>query len=100
MRFTYILLLLLSCVVLLFSCSSREKKAVYDNDEAYRLGQTQAERIINCTDEEALQDSLLEIRSRIYHIGINVGEEQAEEFEKGFIDYIRQNNDSLAQELF
>ncbi len=99
MRFTYILLLL-SCVVLLFSCSSREKKAVYDNDEAYRLGQTQAERIINCTDEEALQDSLLEIRSRIYHIGINVGGEQAEEFEKGFIDYIRQNNDSLAQELF
>ncbi|MDE6325541.1 MAG: hypothetical protein K2M02_05150 [Duncaniella sp.] len=99
MRFNYILLLL-SCAAMLFSCSSREKKAVYDSDEAYRLGQTQAERIINCADEETLQDSLLEIRSRIYHIGVNVGVEQAGEFERGFVDYIKQNNDSLAREIF
>lgn len=100
MRFNYILLLLLSCAALLIGCSSEKKKAVYDNDEAYRLGQTQAERIINCNDEEALQDSLLEIRSRIYHIEINVGQEQAREFERGFVDYVRQHGDSLAREIF
>ncbi len=100
MRFNYILLLLFSCAALLTDCSSEKKKAPYDSDEAYRLGQTQAGRIINCTDEEALQDSLLEIRSRIYHIEVNVGEDQAREFERGFVDYIRQHNDSLAREIF
>lgn len=100
MRFNSVITVLFLCSALLAGCSSGKKKAACNNDEAYRLGQAQAELIIECDDEEALQDSLLEIRSRIYHIAVNVGEEQAREFERGFVDYVRQHGDSIAQEIF
>lgn len=69
--------------------------------EAYALGRTHATRILDLrTDEEAVQEQLLEVRARITNISSRLGAQSAHDYEAGFTDAIRENSDSLAAILF
>lgn len=69
--------------------------------KAYRLGEEHAERLLQyANNEDALQDGLLDIRARISNIRAKLGAQAAADYERGFTDYIRTNNDSLARILF
>ncbi|MDE5988394.1 MAG: hypothetical protein K2H17_03245 [Duncaniella sp.] len=69
--------------------------------KAYHLGEEHACKLLEqVADEDAVQDELLEIRARISNIGSKLGAQAAADYERGFTDYIRANNDSLARLLF
>lgn len=92
-----ILLALCGC-----SCSSDGKKAEsYTSKEAYELGRKHGSNLVSdpC-DEESLQDSLLDVRARIYHISVTVGKPQAEEYERGFTDAVKDGDPALAARIF
>lgn len=68
---------------------------------AYSLGKEHAERIIKLRDDEpALQDGLLDVRARITNINDRLGPQAATDYERGFVDYITEHDDSLARVLF
>lgn len=69
--------------------------------KAYRLGGEHAQRLLEqAANEDSLQDGLLDIRARISNIHSKLGAQAAADYERGFTDYIRANNDSLARILF
>lgn len=69
--------------------------------EATAAGVEAARSVIAvASDENALSDRLLEVRSEIYDLSKSRGDIAADDFEKAFEDYIRQHNDSLARILF
>ncbi len=69
--------------------------------KAYHPGEEHAERLLQyANNEDALQDGLLDIRARISNIRSKLGAQAAADYERGFTDYIRTNNDSLARILF
>ncbi|MDE6394464.1 MAG: hypothetical protein K2K77_03890 [Duncaniella sp.] len=69
--------------------------------KAYSLGQEHAGIIISLRDNESsLQDALLDIRARITNIHDRVGAQAAADYERGFVDYITEKDDSLARVLF
>lgn len=71
------------------------------NHKAYALGQEHAGRVVDLRgDESALQDALLDIRARITNIHDRIGAQAAADYERGFVDYIKEKDDSLAHVLF
>lgn len=90
------------------SCSCSEKNAQQEtvsgkvkDKKAYRLGGEHAERLLEyAAEEDALQDGLLDIKARISNIRSKLGAQSATDYERGFTDYIRSHNDSLARILF
>ena len=69
--------------------------------KAYALGQEHGERTVGLrSDEAALQDALLDVRARITNIHDRLGAQAAADYERGFTDYIKANDDSLARVLF
>ncbi len=79
---------------------SRVSRHVRDR-HAYSLGKEHAERIVKLrNDEPALQDGLLDVRARITNINDRLGPQAATDYERGFVDYITEHDDSLAQVLF
>lgn len=68
---------------------------------AYSLGKEHAERILKLSDDEsALQDGLLDVRARVTNINDRIGPQAAADYERGFVDYITEHDDSLASVLF
>lgn len=69
--------------------------------KAYSLGQEHGKRLVDLSGrEDALQDALLDVRARITNIETRLGVQAATDYERGFVDYIKANNDSLARILF
>lgn len=69
--------------------------------KAYALGGEHAKKLLEyASDEDRIQDGLLETRARISNINSKLGAQSATDYERGFTDYIRQNNDSLARIIF
>lgn len=69
--------------------------------KAYSLGQEHASRIIGLRDDEPeLQDALLDVRARITNINARIGAQASADYERGFVDYITEKDDSLAKVLF
>lgn len=99
-------LLLLQCAAISCSCSEENRKqetvsGKVKDKKAYRLGSEHAERLLEyAADEDALQDGLLAIRARISNIHSKLGAQPAADYERGFTDYVRTHNDSLARILF
>lgn len=78
------------------SVSSRVK-----DKSAYKLGEEHAAKLLEVVDNEAaVQDGLLDVRARMSNIRSKLGAQSATDYERGFTDYIRANNDSLAGILF
>lgn len=96
----------LASLLILFSCSSDESgNGVGGNTDrsagkinAYSLGEMHASQIIRSRDnEDAVQALLLEVRARKTNIEYNRGKKAAKEYERGFLDYLHKNCDSLAR---
>ncbi len=69
--------------------------------EAYSLGEQHAAVILKVSDNEsAVQEKLLDVRARITNISVRLGAQSAADYERGFINYIKENNDSIAGVLF
>ncbi len=51
-------------------------------------------------DEAALQDALLDVRARITNINDRLGPQASADYERGFVDCITEEEDSLAKVLF
>ena len=85
------------------SCShDRNYVSTHVRDKkAYSLGEEHAQRIIDVRDNEpAVQDALLDVRARMTNIDAHLGAQAAADYERGFTDYIKQHDDSLASMLF
>ncbi|MDE6370506.1 MAG: hypothetical protein K2K92_03340 [Duncaniella sp.] len=85
------------------SCShDRNYVSTHVRDKkAYSLGEEHAQRIIGIRDNEsAVQDALLDVRARMTNIDAHLGAQAAADYERGFTDYIKQHDDSLAHVLF
>ncbi len=66
--------------------------------EAYNLGKAHAEKLLrHVDDEDAVQESLLEVRAISSNINSKISHQSALDYEKGFLDYIHANCDSLAK---
>lgn len=57
-------------------------------------------RWVCVTMRAALQDALLDVRARITNIHDRLGAQASADYERGFTDYIKANDDSLARVLF
>lgn len=69
--------------------------------KAYALGQEHGQKVVSVrADESALQDALLDVRARITNIHDRLGAQASADYERGFVDYIKANDDSLARVLF
>lgn len=69
--------------------------------KAYALGQEHGRKAIDLrSDEPALQDVLLDVRARMTNINDRLGAQASADYERGFVDYIKANDDSLARVLF
>lgn len=69
--------------------------------KAYSLGQEHAEAVVKLRgDEASLQDALLDVRARMTNIRARLGAQAQADYERGFVDYIKANDDSLARVLF
>ena len=103
MRSTVTLALVAQMCLGLAACGGdggRVSRHVRDR-HAYSLGKEHAERIVKLrNDEPALQDGLLDVRARITNINDRLGPQAATDYERGFVDYITEHDDSLAQVLF
>lgn len=89
-------------LVMLTACGGADSvsKRVRDH-KAYSLGQEHAAKVVSlCSNESALQDALLDVRARMTNIHDRLGAQAAADYERGFVDYITENNDSLARVLF
>lgn len=86
----------------LVACGDSSQVSGHVKDrKAYSLGQEHGERIVGVrSDEPALQDALLDVRARITNIHSRIGAQAAADYERGFVDYIKANDDSLAHVLF
>ena len=51
-------------------------------------------------DEASLQDGLLDVRARITNINDRLGAQASADYERGFVDCITEEDDSLAKVLF
>lgn len=66
--------------------------------EAYKLGAKHASQLLeHADDEDMVQDDLLEVQARRSNIESKLGSQSASDYQRGFIDHIRQNCDSLAR---
>lgn len=69
--------------------------------KAYSLGQEHGEAVVKLRDDEAaMQDALLDVRARMTNIRSRLGAQAEADYERGFVDYIKANDDSLARVLF
>ena len=69
--------------------------------KAYALGQEHGQEVVGMrADESALQDALLDVRARMTNIHDRLGAQASADYERGFVDYIKANDDSLARILF
>lgn len=69
--------------------------------KAYALGGEHARKLLEYADDEGrVQDGLLDTRARISNINAKLGAQSAADYERGFTDYVRKNNDSLARIIF
>lgn len=97
------LLMALPLALLAVACgggSGEVSRHVRDR-KAYSLGQEHAGAVISLRDDEsALQDALLDVRARITNIHDRIGAQAAADYERGFVDYITEKDDSLARVLF
>ncbi|MCM1354906.1 MAG: hypothetical protein NC212_00700 [Staphylococcus sp.] len=84
------------------SSAKQEKVSVKVKDhKAYSLGEEHAQQLLmNADDEDKVQDNLLEIQARISNIRSKLGAQSAADYERGFTDYLKANNDSLAKIIF
>ncbi|MCM1520035.1 MAG: hypothetical protein NC098_04550 [Lachnoclostridium sp.] len=84
------------------SCSDHAgTKSHKPSPEAIEAGHQAADELLAVvTDENAVTELLLDIRSRIYDISCQYGEEAAGDFEQAFEERIRTGNDSIARILF
>lgn len=79
------------------SCGESGHSSHKPDAEAVKAGEAAAQSMIEISaDEEAVTDRLLEIRSEIYDVSKQRGEEAALDFEQAFETYLRDNCDSLA----
>ncbi|MCM1076806.1 MAG: hypothetical protein NC411_05555 [Bacteroides sp.] len=80
--------------------SIRVSSRVIDRN-AYELGEEHARLLLsNASDEDYVQENLLDVRSRMSNIESNFGRQSAVDYERGFTDHIRKNCDSLARIIF
>lgn len=97
------LLMALPLALLAVSCGggkSEVSRHVRDR-KAYSLGQEHAAMVVSLrADESSLQDALLDIRARMTNIHDRIGAQAAADYERGFVDYITEKDDSLARVLF
>lgn len=101
--FSAVVLAALTAGVAVTSCGGdRNSVSSHVRDrKAYSLGQEHAARIIGMRDDEpALQDALLDVRARMTNINARLGAQAAADYERGFVDYITEKDDSLAKVLF
>ncbi len=84
------------------SCGGSDGVSRHVRDrKAYALGQEHGERAAGLRDNEAaLQDALQDVRARITNIHDRLGAQASADYERGFTDYIKANDDSLARVLF
>lgn len=84
------------------ACGDRGNVSPYVKDrKAYSLGREHARRIMALRDDEAsLQDGLLDVRARITNINDRLGAHASADYERGFVDCITEEDDSLAKVLF
>lgn len=69
--------------------------------EAIEAGRQAADELLAvATDENAVTELLLDIRSRIYDISCQYGEDAAGDFEQAFEEHVKNGNDSIARILF
>jgi len=69
--------------------------------KAYALGQEHGQKVVAMRDDEpAVQDALLDVRARMTNIHDRLGAQASADYERGFVDYIKANDDSLARVLF
>lgn len=82
-------------------CDSGSVSRHVRDRKAYTLGQEHGQRVAGLRgDESALQDALLDVRARMTNIHDRLGAQSAADYERGFVDYIKANDDSLARVLF
>lgn len=104
MRFLLILPVLLPIVC---ACggghSSNDKTVVIDERDsgAYRLGLDHGRILVEEKKAvDSINDFLLEVRARETNIRSLLRESAGDAYVKGFQEYVRSHNDSLARELF
>lgn len=88
--------------MILVSCGGSDSVSRHVRDrKAYTLGQEHAEIIVSLRDNESsLQDALLDVRARITNIHDRISAQAAADYERGFVEYITEHDDSLARVLF
>lgn len=99
------LLLLLISIFASTACKNNTQETEHNlrnhivkDKEAYNLGETHARELtLIAADEDAVQESLLEIRAFSQNIRTKVSEQTALDYEKGVLDYLHANCDSLAK---
>lgn len=101
-RSLHTLVMVLTFAFFIVSCGGSGEVSRHVRDhKAYTLGQEHAEVIISMRDDESsLQDALLDVRARITNIHDRIGAQAAADYERGFVDYITEKDDSLARVLF
>lgn len=92
----------IACMALV-GCSndgSSASRQVRDR-KAYSLGREHGAKVVELKeDEAALQDMLLDVRARMTNINDRLGTQASIDYERGFVDYVTENCDSLAKVLF
>lgn len=87
--------------MLLSGCSGGGVSSHVRDKKAYALGREHGAGVVAVSkDESALQDRLLDIQARITNINDRLGAQAAADYERGFVDYIVETDDSLARTLF
>lgn len=82
-------------------CDSGSVSRHVRDRRAYTLGREHGQKVAGLRgDEPALQEALLDVRARMTNIHDRLGPQSAADYERGFTDYIRANDDSLARILF
>lgn len=96
------ILILAGVMAAVSSCGGPEGVSRHVRDhKAYALGQEYGRKVVDLRDDEpSLQDALLDVRARITNIHDRLGAQASTDYERGFVDYIKANDDSLARVLF
>lgn len=96
------ILILTGVMASVSSCGGSEGVSRHVRDhKAYALGQEYGRKVVDLRDDEpSVQDALLDVRARITNIHDRLGTQASTDYERGFVDYIKANDDSLARVLF
>lgn len=88
-------------LMILAGCSGSGVSPHVRDKKAYALGREHGAAVIAISDNESvLQDRLLDVQARITNINSRLGAQAAADYERGFVDYIVETDDSLARILF